>query len=278
MSLEILGSRVLAPHYGSSVYVWGSLITTFLTALAVGYWLGGRLADYRPHPDAVSLILACAAVLILPAVAWGSALLSLVSRAGWDVRWSALAASLVLFLPSSLALGMVSPFAVRISASRLERVGSVSGGFSALSAFGSILGTLLMAFVLIPAFGVPSLLLGLAPSVPLPLGRSKLAVHFDVDAVLANWDGRRSRPLELAALQYDLPGPWAASEDPGGADTSAAIRVALDADDREAARRLAEARLREASAGRRFCSTGIRPTITFRSPNSTPPAISDSTT
>ena len=64
-----------------------------------------------------------------------------------------------------------------------------------------------------------SLLLGLAPSGPLPLGRSKLAVHFDVDAVLANWDGRRSRPLELAALQYDLPGPWAASEDPGPART-----------------------------------------------------------
>jgi spermidine synthase len=162
MSLEILGSRVLAPHYGSSVYVWGSLITTFLTALAVGYWLGGRLADYLPHPDAVSLILACAAVLILPAVAWGTVLLSLVSRIGWDVRWSALAASLVLFLPSSLALGMVSPFAVRISASRLEKVGSVSGGFSALSAAGSILGTLLMAFMLIPAFSVPSLLLGLA--------------------------------------------------------------------------------------------------------------------
>jgi spermidine synthase len=162
MSLEILGSRVLAPHYGSSVYVWGSLITTFLTALAVGYWLGGRLADYRPHPDAVSLILACAAVLILPAVAWGTALLTLVGRIGWDVRWSALAASLVLFLPSSLALGMVSPFAVRISASRLERIGSVSGGFSALSAAGSILGTLLMAFLLIPAFAVPSLLLGLA--------------------------------------------------------------------------------------------------------------------
>jgi hypothetical protein len=49
--------------------------------------------------------------------------------------------------------------------------------------------------------------------------------------------------LELAALQYDIPGPWAASEDPDGADTTAAIRAALDAGDREAARTLAEARL-----------------------------------
>ena len=50
MSLEILGSRVLAPAFGSSVYVWGGLISTFLMALAVGYGLGGRLADYRPDP------------------------------------------------------------------------------------------------------------------------------------------------------------------------------------------------------------------------------------
>jgi spermidine synthase len=162
MSLEILGSRVLAPHYGSSVYVWGSLITTFLMALAVGYWLGGRLADYRPHPAAVSLIVACAAVLILPAVVWGGHLLRLVNSLGWEVRWSALAASFVLFLPPSLALGMVTPFAVRISASLLEKVGSVSGRYSALSAAGSILGTLLTAFVLIPAFSVAKLLVGLA--------------------------------------------------------------------------------------------------------------------
>jgi len=162
MSLEILGSRVLAPHYGSSVYVWGSLITTFLTALAVGYWLGGRLADRRPTAAAVSLIAACAAILVLPSVAWGADLLRFVNGLGWDVRWSALAASLVLFLPPSLALGMVTPFAVRISASLLERVGSVSGRYSALSAAGSILGTLLTAFVLIPAFPVARLLVGLA--------------------------------------------------------------------------------------------------------------------
>ncbi len=162
MSLEILGSRVLAPHYGSSVYVWGSLITTFLTALAFGYWLGGRLADSRPHPTAVSLIVACGAVLILPAVVWGDPVLRFVNGLGWDVRWSALAASFLLFLPPSLAIAMVSPFAVRISASLLERVGSISGRYSALSAAGSILGTLLTAFVLIPAFPVARLLVGLA--------------------------------------------------------------------------------------------------------------------
>ncbi len=162
MSLEILGSRVLAPKYGSSVFVWGSLITTFLIALAIGYALGGRLADRHPSRSLLSAILAAGSVAILPAVTWSAPLLERFSQLGWDVRWSSLAASLLLFLPSSLALGMVTPFAVRIAIRRMESAGSVAGGYSALSTAGSILGTLGTAFLLIPAFPLPALLIGLA--------------------------------------------------------------------------------------------------------------------
>jgi len=167
MSLEILGSRVLAPTYGSSVYVWGSLITVFLTALAIGYAFGGRLADRRPFPSAISLILSTAAVLILPSVVWAPRLLEFLSAASWDVRWAALVASLILFLPPSLAIGMVTPFAVRMAVRRLERVGAVAGGYSALSTAGSIAGTLLTAFFLIPSFSVQTLLLLLAGTLAL---------------------------------------------------------------------------------------------------------------
>lgn len=167
MSLEILGSRVLAPSYGSSVYVWGSLITTFLTALALGYALGGRLADQRPSASRLSLILSAAAVLILPSVQWAPKLLDTLARASWDTRWAALAASLLLFLPPSLAMGMVSPFAVRIGFRTAESVGRVSGGYAALSTAGSILGTLLTTFLLIPAFPVQHLLLGLSGTLAL---------------------------------------------------------------------------------------------------------------
>jgi len=89
-----------------------------------------------------------------------------------------------------------------------------------------------------------SLLLGLGPSVPLPLGRPRLEIHFDVDTVLGNWDPRRSRPLELAAWQYELPGPWVRADDPAGADTTTGIRKALAAGDRDTARTLAQVRLR----------------------------------
>ena len=128
MSLEILGSRVLAPTYGSSVYVWGGLITTFLVALAVGYAVGGRLADRRPTTALLSVILAAAAALVLPAVVWAPGLLRRLGDAGGDVRWSALLAALILFLPPSLAMGMVSPFAVRLAIRGVESAGPVAGG------------------------------------------------------------------------------------------------------------------------------------------------------
>src|SRR6185503_7651416 len=48
MALEMVGSRMLAPHFGNSVFVWGSLISVVMTALAGGYYVGGRLADRMP--------------------------------------------------------------------------------------------------------------------------------------------------------------------------------------------------------------------------------------
>jgi spermidine synthase len=162
MALEILGSRVLAPRYGSSVYVWGSLISTFLVALSVGYALGGRLADRRPALAVLSFVLSLAAVLMLPSIVWPEAILDWIAKFGWDARWSALLAAIVLFLPASLAMGMVTPFAVRIAIRRMEAAGSVSGAYSALSTAGSIAGTLAATFLLIPVFPVGTLLVVLA--------------------------------------------------------------------------------------------------------------------
>ena len=162
MSLEILGSRVLAPTFGSSVYVWGSLISTFLVALAAGYAVGGRLADRRPSLALLGMLFAFASVLILPCVAWAPRLLAAIGQEGWDPRWAALVAATVLFLGPSLALGMVTPFAVRIASRGSEKAGSVAGGYSALSTAGSIAGTLLTTFFLIPRLRIDVLLLSLA--------------------------------------------------------------------------------------------------------------------
>ncbi|MGH9316019.1 MAG: spermidine synthase, partial [Thermoanaerobaculia bacterium] len=210
MALEILGSRVLAPSYGSSVYVWGSLISTFLAALAIGYALGGRLADRHPSLAILSVILSIAAVLIVPCVVWGGALLRLAVASHWDARWSALFSAIVLFLPASVAMGMVTPFAVRIAIREREAAGSVAGGYSALSTVGSILGTLLTTFLLIPAFPVNSLLLGLAATlvlcaVLLMSGRASVAIVCLAAAActMAGFAGRNVQSNERVLLRKD---------------------------------------------------------------------------
>src|SRR2546422_10228416 len=65
MALEIVGSRILAPYFGSSVYVWGSLISIFLAALSAGYYFGGVAADRWPRARAPALALAPAGALVL---------------------------------------------------------------------------------------------------------------------------------------------------------------------------------------------------------------------
>ena len=155
MSLEILGSRVLAPQYGNSVIVWGSLIGIFLGALSLGYWLGGRLADRLPRPEAVAGLVAAAGlfVMAIPTIA------PFVFRiAGDSVRAGSLSAATALFFIPSLLLGAVSPYAIRLEEARMERLGRAAGGLYAISTLGSIIGTIATAFWLLPLAGVPTLI------------------------------------------------------------------------------------------------------------------------
>lgn len=150
MALEILSSRLLAPHFGNSVYVWGSIISVFLAALSVGYLWGGRLADRQPSMAALGRLIALASAfqgLLLIAgprlAAW------LGELTGANPAGTLLAAS-VLFGPASILLATVSPYAVRLAIHNLGSVGNTAGRLYALSTLGSLLGTLGCTFLLIP--------------------------------------------------------------------------------------------------------------------------------
>lgn len=158
MGLEIAGSRVLAPYFGSSVFVWGSLIAVVLAALSLGAYAGGRLADRMPtgRPLAALLGMAGLTAFVMPWVA--AAVNRTVFLMNPGPRGGPLLASLVLFTIPGVALGAVTPFIVRLLADRVDRVGGVAGTVSALSAAGSIAGTLGTAFYLIPAMGVRQIL------------------------------------------------------------------------------------------------------------------------
>ena len=153
LGLEITASRVLAPAFGSSIFVWGALIGVVLSGLAAGYWAGGALADRLPTPYLLvgTLVLGAGLVLLIPYA--DSAVVDLV--VGWDIgpRADPLLAAALLFGPMSVVLAAATPIAVRLAARSLERLGTIAGRLFAISTIGSIVGTFVTAFWLVPELG-----------------------------------------------------------------------------------------------------------------------------
>jgi len=161
MSLEILGSRLLAPFFGNSVFVWGSLIGVVLAALSGGYCLGGMLADKHPSFDGLSIVIFVAGLVIVALPVLALPIFDSILNLNLDVRYSALLATVMLLGGPSVLLGMVTPYAMKLAAKSLEKIGRASGNLYALSTLGSILGTFLTVFVLIPEFSVSRIILAL---------------------------------------------------------------------------------------------------------------------
>lgn len=153
LGLEIVASRILAPYFGNSVYVWGSLISVFLLALSIGYWLGGVLADRRPSLGTLALILVTAAVFILVLPLVYLPVGRFISELDLEFRFSVLLISVLFFLVPSVLMGMVSPFAIKLSATALEEIGRTSGRVYAISTLGSISGALAVSFFFIQWLG-----------------------------------------------------------------------------------------------------------------------------
>lgn len=158
MALEIVSSRLLAPAFGNSVYVWGSIIGVFLAAMSVGYVVGGAYADRRPELAGLGRLLLLAALCQWATAIYGRQAVAALGAATGGRPSGTLLAAAVLFGPATLLLATVSPFAVRLAGIDRQRLGNVSGGLFALSTAGSLIGTLLATFVLIPALGLDSIL------------------------------------------------------------------------------------------------------------------------
>lgn len=157
MSFEMLGSRYLNPYFGSGIYTWAALIATVLIALMVGYFIGGWLADRRPSHRVLALLIVASSVYLGLVPLAADPILAAIFDSIESVRTGSLAAALaLLFVPLTL-LGVYSPFAIRLTLRDTTRSGSVAGRIYGVSTFGSVFGTLLTTFYLIPSLGSRSI-------------------------------------------------------------------------------------------------------------------------
>jgi spermidine synthase len=159
MIFELVGSRVLGPYLGTSIFVWTSLIGVILGSLSLGYYLGGKMADKKASFDTFSLIIFWAAVFIGLADFGKNYLLNFLQYNIKDIKIASVIASLILFFPASALLGMVSPYAVKLKLRSLDTSGATIGNLYAISTAGSIIGTFLAGFYLIPSFGTSKILI-----------------------------------------------------------------------------------------------------------------------
>ncbi len=157
LATEITASRLIAPYFGSSTIVWANLIGIVLAALAVGYWLGGRVADRRPEPSLLGFIVLGSAICVaaIPFVAkpFLEVTVDGLDKASVGAVIGSFLSVLLICAPPVVLLGMVSPFAIRLAVTSVVTAGAVAGRLYALSTAGSLVGTFLPALVLIPAVG-----------------------------------------------------------------------------------------------------------------------------
>lgn len=155
MIMEIVGGRILIPHFGDSVIIWGSLISVILIAMSAGYYLGGMLADRHPTRDAFAAILFAQGIFVLLIPLLADKLLS--SLSGQSIYAPFWAAHILFLLPSIFA-GMVSPYAVKLGTKNLKALGKSAGSLYAIATLGSVLGTLGTSFVFLLHFTTNSIL------------------------------------------------------------------------------------------------------------------------
>jgi len=157
IGIELAASRLLAPFFGTSLFIWANLIGLTLIYLSIGYAVGGRIADRWPHISLLYGITAVAAfvtglipVLAQPILAKSLTAFAAVSLGGF---YSSLMGTLILFAVPVTLLGCVSPFAIRLALASVSGAGNTSGSLYALSTVGSIVGTFVPTFLLVPRIG-----------------------------------------------------------------------------------------------------------------------------
>lgn len=153
MTVELAAGRLSAPWIGVSLYTWTSVIAAVMAGIALGAWLGGRIADRatRVRLEAWAFFAAALAVALAPFAAAGAG--RLLSATALPLPMLTASFALLVFFPQAVVLGSLAPVLVRRRLRRLEETGSVAGELGAWNAAGSLVGTYLTGYVFIGYIG-----------------------------------------------------------------------------------------------------------------------------
>ena len=160
MTIEMLGARILSPYFGGSLSVWGSIISIFMLALALGYLLGGRLSTRTPSGVTYALFFIGAALFSVPIILFADIIMNPIMINIEDARYGSLFASIFLFFVPTSILGMISPYSVRLMVDKEEHSGHMAGLLYFISTLGSALGTLGTSFYFVLWYEVNQILWG----------------------------------------------------------------------------------------------------------------------
>lgn len=159
MTVEMMGGRILAPWFGGSIYIWGSIISIFLVALSLGYLVGGYYSLLNPSLRKYGWLFITSALALFPVIFLSESLMDIIFSVTEDPRYgSLLAAALLFFLPAFI-LGMISPYSIRLLITTQAESGHTAGRLYFISTLGSALGTIGTAFYFVLYFEIEQILI-----------------------------------------------------------------------------------------------------------------------
>jgi len=162
MCIELLAGRILAPFFGSSVHIWGSIITVFMLSLSFGYLLGGKFSTHCASLNRYGAIFIIAGLTLLPIVTSSEWLMESIFIAVEDSRYGSLLASTALFFIPTIILGMLSPYSVRLLVKNSNESGQVAGKLYFVSTLGSAIGTIITSFYLVLWFDINTIVMSVS--------------------------------------------------------------------------------------------------------------------
>jgi len=185
MGIELLGGRILAPFFGSSVHIWGSIITVFMLSLSFGYLAGGKFSTQNASLKKYGFIFVLAGITILPVALWSTPIMEIIFLNVEDSRYGSLLACTALFFIPTIILGMISPYSVRLLVTDKDSSGQTAGKLYFVSTLGSALGTIITSFYFVLFFEVNDIIVTFS-SILAMLGIVAISLNKSVKPISVN--------------------------------------------------------------------------------------------